>query len=201
MLLWEIDETSGFDSAWASIEGRILRAEGRASGLAPQPYWLSYLLETDDDLVHRRMVVEARWQGGSASLDLQRVEGHWMANGEPRADLAEALDCDLAACPLTNTMPIVRHDLHRGPGDQAPVMAFIEVPTLKIVTSQQRYTHLRRTADGGATVRYRSGSFQSDLAIDRDGFVVDYPQLGRRVEAGRSAPGLRAAGPGSPRPD
>jgi hypothetical protein len=63
-----------------------------------------------------------------------------------------------------------------------------------------RYTHLRLTDDGGAVVRYRSGSFQSDLTVDQDGFVVVYPKLGRRVEPGPPAAGIRASGPGSARP-
>jgi hypothetical protein len=31
-------------------------------------------------------------------------------------------------------------------------------------------------------VRYRSDSIASDLTIDRDGFVIEYPKLGRRLE-------------------
>jgi hypothetical protein len=33
-------------------------------------------------------------------------------------------------------------------------------------------------------VRYSSGDFESDLTIDADGFVVEYPKLGaHRVES------------------
>jgi len=35
---------------------------------------------------------------------------------------------------------------------------------------------------GAALVQYRSGSFESELTIDAEGFVVDYPRLGRRLE-------------------
>jgi hypothetical protein len=62
-------------------------------------------------------------------------------------------------------------------------MAFIHVPTLEVTPNRQRYTFLRH-ADAGAMVRYASGSFRSDLTIDEDGFVLDYPQLGRRIAAG-----------------
>ena len=79
-------------------------------------------------------------------------------------------------------------------------MAFIEVPDLRVVPSTQRYTHIAAVSGGGAVVRYRSGSFESDLVIDADGFVVTYPQLGRRVEPGSPTPGIRATGPGSVRP-
>jgi uncharacterized protein len=187
MLLWVVEATSGFDTAWASLDGGRLRADGRACGLPPTPYWVDYALETDEEYGTRHMSVQSQWDGGSAALELGREDGGWTVNGESRDDLAEALDCDLAACPLTNTMPILRHGLHRGPGDHELLMAFIEVPSLKVDTSRQRYTHLRMTDDGGAIVRYRSGSFQSDLTIDGDGFVVEYPRLGRRIETPRGA--------------
>ncbi len=98
-------------------------------------------------------------------------------------------------------MPILRHDLHRQRGVHELLMAFIEVPSLRVVPSRQRYEHVRMTAEGGAVVRYSSGSFSSDLRIDVDGFVIDYPQLGRRVQPADLPEGIRARGPGSARPD
>lgn len=201
LLIWSIHETAGFDTAWASVSGGRLTAEGRAAGLRPSPYWVSYRLETDDDFVHRRMTVEARWAGGSASLDLRREDGRWTVDGDERPDLADALDCDLAACPMTNTMPILRHGLHRGAGANELLMAFIQVPSLRVVPSRQRYEQLRLTDEAEAIVRYSSGSFSSDLRIDEDGFVVDYPKLGHRVEPVALPEGIRASGPGSVRPD
>lgn len=201
ILIWSVDETAGFDTARASVEGRRLTAEGRSAGLLPEPCWIDYRLETGDEFVTRRLVVDTRGEAAVAHLDLRRDGDRWTVNGEARPDLADALDCDLAACPLTNTMPILRHDLHRGPGDHSFLMAFVEIPSLRVVSSRQRYTHLR-ASDDGAIVRYSSGSFQSDLEIDSDGFVVTYPQLGRRLSAaGRTTDGVRAAGPGSARPD
>ena len=201
MLLWSIEETAGYDSAWARVGGSVLRAEGRAVALRARPYWIDYELETRDDFVHRALRVTSRWQGGSASLELVRSDsGEWTVDGDPRRDLADALDCDLAACPLTNAMPILRHRLHQQTGDEMFVMAFVEVPDLRVVISEQRYVHLRRTEDEGAIVGFRAGSFGADLTVDRDGFVVDYPQLGRRVTEGAFPPGIRAAGPGPSRP-
>ncbi len=181
MLLWSIQFTRGFDTAWATIEQGRLRAHGRACALVPFPYWVAYTLETDDSYVTSRLAVETRWQDGSAAIDLRRREERWHLDGDARPDLDDALDCDLMACPLTNTMPILRHDLHRGAGDHMFVMAFIEVPKLRVVPLTQRYTHVGVSDDRGI-VRYRSDSFQSDLTIDQDGFVIEYPRLGRRIE-------------------
>ena len=181
-LAWRIDESAGFDAAWATITGTRLRAEGRAVGQRPRPWWTAYELETGDDFVTRRVSVEARWEGDRATLDLRRSDdGQWLANGVARPDLSGSLDCDLGACPLTNTMPVLRHGLLATPGDHHLLMAFIEIPELRVVASRQRYTHVRPGDPDGAVVTYRSDSFRSDLVFDRDGFVLVYPQLGERV--------------------
>jgi hypothetical protein len=143
------------------------------------------------------MMVTSRWAGGTASLDLRRDDaGRWTVDGEQRPDLQAALDLDLACCPLTNTMPILRHGFHRAPGHHEFLMAFIEVPGLRVVPSHQRYSHLQPLTRGGAIVRYESGSFQSDLTIDGEGLVVEYPRLGRRLAPPPTDPGLRPHGTG-----
>jgi uncharacterized protein len=182
LLVWSVTETAGFDAAWASLDGDRLVAEGEAVGQEPEAYSLRYRLETDAAWVTRRLTVESRTLGRTANLDLRRDDGAWTVDGAVRTDLAEALDCDLAACPLTNTMPILRHDLHRTPGDVAFLMAFVEVPSLRVVPSRQRYVTIRPgSADAPAVVGYRSDGFESDLEIDDDGFVLVYPKLGRRI--------------------
>lgn len=181
MLVWSVHATSGFDTAWVTLHAG-LQADGVAAGLQPVPYRLAYSLQTDADYVTQRLSVRARWDTGSAQLELRREDGRWTVDGEPRPDLDGALDCDLMACPLTNTMPLLRHALLAGPADVELTMAFIEVPRLGVVASMQRYTHLRTLDGGGALIRYRSGSFSSDITFDADGFVVDYPKLGRRAE-------------------
>jgi hypothetical protein len=60
-------------------------------------------------------------------------------------------------------------------------MAWVSVPDLAVRPSGQTYTHLGRTGDGGGRVRYASGSFRSDLEVDADGLVVEYPRLARRL--------------------
>lgn len=182
LLVWSVTATAGFDAAWASLDGDRFAAEGDAVGQDPDAYTLRYRLETDGAWVTRRLTVEARTRDGTATLDLRREDGVWTVNGIEQTDLAEALDCDLAACPLTNTMPILRHDLHRTPGDETFLMSFVEVPSLRVVPSRQRYVTIRPgSADAPAVVGYRSDGFESDLEIDDDGFVLVYPKLGRRI--------------------
>ena len=186
---WEIHETQGLETAWIILDDHGLAARGRAVGLAPEPYWVSYTLETGKQQVTRRLAVtiEPASAADARSLELLRFpDGNWSVDGVVRADLAGALDCDLAFSLLTNTMPILRYQLHQRPGAADLVMAWVSLPDLAVHRSEQRYEHLRRTADG-AVVRFTAGAFTADLEVDADGLVVRYPQLGTRLErtAGR----------------
>jgi hypothetical protein len=199
LFVWRVVETAGFEAAWVQSEGGVLRGDGTAVGQLPEQYRLDYALETDADLITARLDVTASLSSASRRLELRRDGGGWMVNGERRPDLAGALDCDLAGSPLTNTMPIVRHRLHERPGSQKLVMAFVEVPSLRVVSARQRYDHLARMEDQ-ARVRFSSGSFSQDLVVDKDGFVIDYPTMARRVWPDAAAEGLRVRSTGTPRP-
>lgn len=192
--LWRLEAVEGFDCAWVALGARELAAEGRQTGLVPRPYEVRYRLWTVDGFVTSRLAVESRWEEGRAELDLRRDDsGTWLADGRPRPDLAGALDIDLAACPLMNSMPVLRHGLHRpggGPGsprgEHTLRMAFVDVPDLRVTCAVQRYAHLRTRGSGrgeGAFVRFRSDGFESELELDGEGLVVDYPGLGHRLTA------------------
>lgn len=182
VLTWDVSASKGTETAWVELGGRTLSAHGRAVGTAPEAYWITYELETGEDFVTRRLRVRAESAAGNRELDLRRDEdGRWTAGGEPLAGLEGALDCDLGLCPLTNTMPLLRHGLHRGPGTHDYVMAWVSVPQLVVTPSAQRYEHLARTPEG-ARVRYSSGTFRRDLDCDADGFVVTCPDLASRTQ-------------------
>jgi hypothetical protein len=180
MLTWSVEESGGFESSWVETGPGTLTAHGRAVGVRPEPYWIEYVLETDQGYATRRLRVTAEDASGTRRLDLRREGGHWTVDGRPLPELDGALDCDVGRSPLTNTMPVLRHQLHRGPGEFDFLMAFVPVPDLSVRASRQHYTHLGRTAEGGR-VRYASGDFRSDLEFDEDGLVVVYPGIARRL--------------------
>lgn len=179
VITWEVSKSKGFETAWIELRGDALRAHGRAVGTAPEPYWISYALDTSDGFVTRRLLVEAATAHGTRVLDLRHDgEGHWTMNGDRIPQVDGALDCDLGLCPLTNTMPVLRHGLQREPGEREFLMAWVSVPGLDVQPSRQTYTHLRP-----GLLRFASGDFRSDLEFDEDGCVVDYPGLARRLSS------------------
>jgi hypothetical protein len=128
-----------------------------------------------------RLVRDAR---GSWSAEARSQGGRTLpqAGLHDPASLDDALDCDLGLCPVTNTMPIRRHALAEvgfgEPRDVHLAMAWVEVPSLRVVRSEQVY---RAVSPG--RVLYRSAGFQAELTVDEDGIVRDYPGLARRIDA------------------
>jgi len=188
----------GAEFAEVSLGGTYLRAAGVAVSADPLPYRLDYELDCVDGYVTRRLAVRTQGAFWSRSLMLSRdPQGVWgietsvegevdlpEPGGDPAA-VAAAMDCDLGECPVTNTMPVLRHSLLRGGEPRDFVMAWVSVPDLAVSPSAQRYTYIGPAAAesqaGTAVIRYESGTFSADVVFDEDGLVVDYPGLGRRA--------------------
>jgi hypothetical protein len=91
-------------------------------------------------------------------------------------ELAEADFFDLGFSPLFNSLPVIRDGLlHRGP-PRDYVMRWIDVPSLEVSTSEQRYEPL-----GNGVVRFSAGAFTADIQFDDAGFVTSYPGIGTRI--------------------
>ncbi|WP_340374590.1 putative glycolipid-binding domain-containing protein [Streptomyces sp. SS7] len=181
VLTWTVAASGGYETAWTETGDGLLRARGRAVGTLPEPYWVSYDLDTDGGYVTRRLRVTVETAERTRSLDLRHDgRGGWTADGEPLPGFQDAVDCDLGLCPLTNTPPVLRHGLHRTPGEHRLLTAWVSVPALTVRPSWQTYTHLG-PGDRGTRVRFVSGTFRADIEFDADGFVTAYPGLAERL--------------------
>ena len=132
-------------------DGR-LRARGTQIGTEPEPYELRYEVYGD------RLTVELV---GSQQRDLGLDGADWF---------------DLGLSPLFNSFPVLAHGLHRGGPARDYVMRWVDVPSLAVSRSEQRYEPL-----GAGVVRFSSGTFTADVEFDDDGLVVRYPGLAVRA--------------------
>jgi uncharacterized protein len=116
-------------------------------------------------------------------------EGRWTTEGGSHLPALDGcIDVDISATPFTNTLPIRRLGLR--PGESADLlMAYIDVPELRVASARQRYTCLAARPDGGL-YRFEAlpGGFTAELQVDAEGLVLDYPRLFRRVWAGEYQP-------------
>jgi uncharacterized protein len=186
-------EPARFEQSKAELRLGRLHARGTMLFGGSDPYRVDYELDTVEDYITRRLLVRAVGATWSRELRLSRdSEGGWSArrladpadglHGLADVDLLDsALDCDLAYCPMTNLMPVLRHRLHRQPGKVDMVMAWVQLPQLVVVRSGQSYEHLTALDGGGARIRFSSGTFAADITVDRAGFVTDYPTIAQRA--------------------
>jgi len=135
--------------ARAERRGRDLVAEGTQLGSS---YELRYRLEPG--LLALELV-------GERSLDV---------------DLCGADFFDLGYSPLFNSLPIIRDGLLDAGPARVYVMRWVDVPSLELRRSEQRYEPL-----GSAVVRFQTEGFTAEIQFDAAGFVLDYPGLAQRV--------------------
>ena len=188
------DDPQRADTATINLEPERLSAHG-ASRTAD--YAASWSLTTTGNWFTENLTVSVHGQGWSRYLMLDRAtDGSWRAatkvSGdtdlpepgiEDPASLTGAVDCDLGLCPATNTMPILRLGLvHDAEAAAELTVAWVEMPSLRVLGRQQIYSGSRAYDDGTGTaaVTYSSGDFSAEMVVDSDGIVIDYPGLATR---------------------
>jgi uncharacterized protein len=148
-LAWVGDRAPRMEVAHVELRGRELAAAGTQLGAA---YELRYRL--DRDVLQLELV-------GERSLELR---------------LGDADFFDLGWSPLFNSLPVLRDRLLEPGPARDYVMRWVDVPSLAVTRSEQRYEPL-----GNRLVRFRSGSFTAEIEYDEQEFVIDYPGIARRV--------------------
>jgi len=166
--MWQGYGAPSLEIATVELGDGVLAARGTAIRAAPEPWTVSYELQTTEEFVTTSLAVEAWGAGWSRSLVLRRgQDGAWSTEpGGPLRGLDGA--------------PVLRNRLQGRVGAVNLVVAWVSLPDLTVHVSRQRYTHLAR-ASGGAVVKFESGSYAADVEFDATGFVRDYPGLARRV--------------------
>jgi len=106
-------------------------------------------------------------------LTVRRTTGVWTVDGVARTDLQAALEVDLSASPISNTLPIRRLGLEIG--DSADIVtAYVRVPELVVAPDPQRYT---RTGAREYLYESRDSDFRRLVTVDDRGLVLEYPGL------------------------
>jgi hypothetical protein len=180
--------------SWPGAEHLVLRPEpdgwlaegaivGRADGT---PFSAAYTVRCDASWRVRALLLRLRRADGEHALELRADgAGGWQRGaGRAQLELAGCIDVDIAATPFTNTLPIRRLKLAVGAAATIRV-AYVDVPSLACSAAEQRYTHLEARPDSAGRYRYEglSTAYQTEIEVDGDGLVLDYPGLWRRAAA------------------
>ena len=201
---WLRYEDQGAEYAELSLGVRRLSAISTAIGSGPVPYRMDLRLETADDFITSRLEINTRGLGWMRNIDLRRSErGVWSAElagtgspdlPEPGGDMSQfegSLDPDVELCPILNSLPTLRHRLLEGGRAPEMVMVWVELPSLTLHRSVQRYSYRGKDAAGNHVVHFENpdpdgGDFVEDLTFDQDGIVIDYPGIAKRIGYSRT---------------
>jgi uncharacterized protein len=148
-LAWRGDGSPRMEVAHVERRARDFTAIGTQLGAI---YELRYRLEPD------RLAIELI---GRTSTELP---------------LGDADFFDLGWSPLFNSLPVIRDGLLEGGAAQVYKMRWIDVPSLEVTDSEQRYQPL-----GGGHVRFSAGEFTADIRFDEQGYVLEYPGIATRL--------------------
>lgn len=145
-----------------------------------QRYSCRFTVRTDLAWVTREADIEVLSAEGVRAVRLKARGGQWTIDGERVPGLEGCMDVDIAAVPLTNTLPIRR--LGIAPYEHRDIAAaWVDLPSLRVRRMGQRYTR-RTPTHGRDRYQYRDSEFGTfELTVDHDGLVVDYQGFAERL--------------------
>jgi hypothetical protein len=166
------------------MEHLLLRAQAADSLIlafddAGQPYRLHYTCRWDAQWQVQTMWLEVTTGQTSRTLRLSADgPGRWRDGaGQALPALTGCRDLDLWPTPFTNTLAIRRLGLALHERREIRVV-YVAAPALTVTVMAQAYTRL-----GEWRYRYENveGGYRTDLEVDTEGVVREYPGLFRRL--------------------
>jgi len=164
------------------VDGTIL-ADSFIVGVSNRmPFRLHYEITCDSNWKVKELGLTIL-SGNRESMKIRaNGQSHWFTHaGDPIPLLDGCKDVDISATPFTNTLPIRR--LALSPGQSAELLvAYASIPEMELKPERQRYTCLEWNTDRGL-YKYEGleSGFSTELPVDSEGLVTDYPGLFKRV--------------------
>ena len=173
------------ESVRIQLSGNRIRANGQIVAAADRthPAFSAYYdLQTDDSGATRRLGLTVTLAERERQLAISRDEENmWLvadARGESRESYGGALDIDLLFSPFFNTLPIRRAGMHEHAGAITAPTIYVRLPELSLTAASTSYSN---TPEDATRVKVHTPASDVVVAIDDDGFIVDYPGLAERI--------------------
>ncbi|EPY2274721.1 putative glycolipid-binding domain-containing protein [Clostridium sporogenes] len=146
------------------------------------PVHIFYNICCDLDWKVRRFDIQIFYKKYNNTVLRSDGNGNWTTEcDELVEDLNGCIDIDISATPFTNTIPIRRLLLKAGESKEIKVV-YVDIYNYNLRPVNQRYTCLNSNING---YKYRyenlNNGFTAEFFVDKEGFVIDYPDLFKRV--------------------
>jgi uncharacterized protein len=187
ILTWQGAAAPRLESVRLLVADNRLKASGRLIAAADgddEAFSTSFEAATDSHGAFSRLLIRATRAEEERQISVNRTDdGVWLVDrgqGAERSTFGGALDLDVAGAVLFNALPIRRLGLHREAGEHQLPVVYVSLPELSVRLSQQTYTTVS-IGEESSVVNYRDENVSADLTVDSNGFVLDYPDLARRI--------------------
>ncbi|MGA4722203.1 putative glycolipid-binding domain-containing protein [Fictibacillus nanhaiensis] len=179
IMFWEKQQITGSEYLELSYQNQTIQVESTVLFLENDvPQRVLYRIFLNKNWVVKHLYIINHTLGKTLSLSTAG-DGRWFNDdGDEIHMLNGALDVDISCTPFTNSLPINR--LKWTPDEPKLFeMVYISTQDLSIKKVRQMYT-LKNCHENKRTFHYRSGTFESPVTVDKDGFVLEYPELFKR---------------------
>jgi len=176
IMFWENKNTSGSEYLELSYDDQTIQAESTVLFIENSvPQKVTYRIILDSNWVVKQLYIMNHTQNKTLSLS-SNEGGYWYDdNGDEIQSLRGAVDIDISCTPFTNSLPNNR--LSWTPDEPKLFeMVYISAQDLSVKKVKQMYT-LKHHQEDNRTFHYRSATFESSIIVDKNGFVLEYPEL------------------------
>ncbi len=187
MLAWQDPAGRMLEATRVLLGQGGLRAIGRMVRTSPdaEPLTAEYRLFVNEAGLLSRVTVASVTAARERQVTVNHTEdGFWIidtGSGGSRSEFGGALDVDLQFSAMFNTLPIRRLRLHQQAGEHEVPVVFIGLPELTVELVSQSYRTVSLSDPERPVVGFTWDDFTAEIVVDRDGFVIDYPAVARRL--------------------
>jgi hypothetical protein len=189
ILTWRAPDVPRMESVRVQLSGKRIKANGQivAATTGKYPAFSAYYdLQTDDSGAARRLGLTVTVAERERQLSIARDEENmWLVtdhNGETRAGYDGALDVDVAFSPFFNTLPIRRAGLHERAAAITVPTVYVQLPEMSVAAAATSYSSVAPDQRAGIKVHTpATGANGTTVAVDADGFIVDFPGWAERI--------------------
>jgi hypothetical protein len=177
IVTWQGTNRTSLESVRLFVSDGRLRASGRLIVASETPYSASFEFTAARSGDVGRGLLRTTAADTERSISVGRTEdGIWLiddGNGATaRNEFEGAVDVDVAGAVTFTALPIRRLGLHRRAGE-------VELPVLYSLV-RQTYRTVSIT-DTGAIINYTDAHRSADIAVDKDGLPLTYPDVAQRL--------------------
>jgi uncharacterized protein len=147
-------------------------------------YRVDYHIKTNPDWETQYVQITSRHSNREQYYRLTSDgSGNWIVDGRRLSQFDGCIDVDIAVTPFTNTLPINRLRLHTRETKHIRVIYFdlLEQQVKPVVQVYKRISEEKYHYENVPN------DFETDITVDENGLVVDYPSLFTRAEIVQSS--------------